>query len=169
MPAGTKRRWPVCGASDPCGGGVLENHSRKGSREEQMLSRVTCGPEAVLPDGMSLLTPDGEMRNEIRIKWWLDLSGATCREAVFPDNPSVPDVPPRFLPPHGYPEDAPATFFGHYALREKKPRPLRANVACLDLGMGKGGTLCAYRWDGESSIVPEKFVIAPGEFPGEGP
>jgi len=31
----------------------------------------------------------------------------------------------------------------------------------LDYGMGKGGSLCAYRWDGETVIDPEKFLTTP--------
>jgi hypothetical protein len=40
---------------------------------------------------------------------------------------------------------------------------LRALLASLDYGTGKGGFLCAYRWDGEGAMGPEKFVTAPEE------
>ena len=33
-----------------------------------------------------------------------------------------------------------------------------ANVACIDMGIIRDGPLCAYRWDGEQRINPEKFV-----------
>jgi len=43
-------------------------------------------------------------------------------------------------------------------LRADRPARLAANVACLDYSVAKGGSLCAYRWDGEKEINDEKFV-----------
>jgi hypothetical protein len=143
-------------------GAVLERYSRKGTVEYQTISRLINGPEGMLPDGCTHTTGDGRTRREFRLKWWKDLTGATCREAIFPESPSVPDLPPANLPPTGYPGDAPPTFFGHYALRATEPAPVAPYLACLDYGVGKGGFLCAYRWDGEQTIDPGKFVIARG-------
>lgn len=141
-------------------GATLEEYSRKGTPEHETISRLVNGPEAWLPEGYKHKTADGTMRGEFRVKWWLDLTGLTCREAIFPEDPMVPDLPPRDGPQTGYPTDAPPTFFGHYAQRKPTPAPIRDNLACLDYGVGKGGFLCAYRWDGESVIDPEKFVTA---------
>ncbi|MEI6339845.1 MAG: hypothetical protein WCQ57_14890 [Verrucomicrobiota bacterium] len=95
---------------------------------------------------------------EMRVKWWIELAGKNCREAIFPDNPEMPEVPLLDIPKTGYSLDAPPTFFGHYALKDPKPAPIRSNLACLDYGSGKQGFLCAYRWDGESILCPSKFV-----------
>jgi len=47
---------------------------------------------------------------------------------------------------------------GHYWM-EGQPRPLAENIACLDYSVAKpGGKLVAYRWDGEQTIDPGKFV-----------
>ena len=139
-------------------GATLEKYSRKGSPEYETISRIVNGPEALLPVGCDHETADGTMRTEFRVKWWLDLNGLTCREAIFPDDPESPDLPPRDVPKTGYPADAPPTFFGHYARKGGVPAPIRLNLACLDYGPAKGGFLCAYRWDGEQEIDPGKFV-----------
>jgi len=139
-------------------GAALEKYSVKDSPEYETISRLVNGPEAMLPAGYEHETADGTMRSEFRVKWWLDLEGLTCRQAIFPDNNRVPDLPPRDVPNAGYPEDAPPTFFGHYARKGGVPEPIRPNLACLDYGTGKGGFLCAYRWDGVQEIDAGKFV-----------
>jgi hypothetical protein len=59
----------------------------------------------------------------------------------------------------GYPPDAPPIFFGHYGF-VKPAEPIAPNVACIDLGVARGGPLCAYRWDGEAVLDATKFVCA---------
>lgn len=142
----------------PLQGETLENHSIKEFSGYEILSRIVNGPEAILPKGYRHQTADGTMRREFRVKWWLDLSMATCQDAIFPDTEGIPGVLPESMPQTGYGEDAPPTFFGHYALKTTESAPIRSNLACLDYGTGKGGFLCAYRWDGEASVSPDKFV-----------
>jgi hypothetical protein len=139
-------------------GVTLEKYSRKGTPGHAAISRIVNGPEAKLPDGYKHRTADGTMRSEFRVKWWMDINGMTCREAIFPDDPNIPDLPPQDVPETGYPADAPPTFFGHYSRRGGEPMPIRPDLACLDYGTAKGGFLCAYRWDGEQAIQAEKFV-----------
>lgn len=145
-------------------GATLEKYSLEGTPGYKTISQLLNGPEALLPGGYQHKTADETMRAEIRIKWWISLEGASCRQAIFPpvpaDGPSViPDLPPEELPTTSpYPVTAPPTFFGHYALKGAVPGPILPNLACLDYGTGKGGFLCAYRWDGESRIRPEKFI-----------
>ena len=125
-----------------------------------MTTRTINGPEAKLPDGQSFLAADGARRKEIRVQWWRDLRGANYREAVFPASDLIPELPMEDPGCRDYPVDAPPVFFGHYAVQAHEPASIRHNVACLDYGMGKGGFLCAYRWDGEQEIRPEGFVRA---------
>lgn len=148
-------------------GAALEKYSLAGTPGHKTISRLVNGPEAWLPEGYKHETADGTMRGEFRVKWWLDLNGLTCREAIFPDDPNVPELPPVDPPMTGYPTDAPPTFFGHYAQKNPIPAPIRANLACLDYGTGKGGFLCAYRWDGERVINPEKFLTIKDTSAGE--
>jgi hypothetical protein len=42
-------------------------------------------------------------------------------------------------------------FIGHYSLTGP-PRLLASDFTCLDYSAGKGGPLCAYRWEGESIL-----------------
>lgn len=144
-------------------GSALEEFSIQGTRNQELLSRVVNGPEGILPLGCRQKTADGTMRKDFRVKWWNNLIGATCREAIFPDDNTIPDEPPQCVPRTGYSDQAPPTFFGHYALKKARPEVIRGNLACLDYGMGKGGRLCAYRWDGEPSLDSEKFVAVKQE------
>jgi hypothetical protein len=53
-------------------------------------------------------------------------------------------------------------FFGHYAMDHNGPiAPLDDGICCLDYGLGKGGFLVAYRWDGEKVLDPSRFVVQP--------
>lgn len=142
-------------------GTTLEEYSRKKSKGYERISRILNGPEALLPEGETHKTADGNPSPDIRVKWWLNLEGLSSREAIFPDNPGITEKLPLNVPKTGYSTEAPPTFFGHYALKDHTPSPIRGNLACLDYGMGKGGSLCAYRWDGETVIDPEKFLTTP--------
>lgn len=139
-------------------GATLERYSVKGTPGHDTISRLINGPEAWLPEGYQHETADGRVRGEFRVKWWVNLEGLNCREAIFPEDSKIPALPPLDVPRTGYPTDAPPTFFGHYAQKSPIPAPIRGNLACLDYGTGKGGFLCAYRWDGESVIEPSKMV-----------
>ena len=81
-----------------------------------------------------------------------------AREAIFPDDPLIDAHPLEKLPDTQFDPDAPITFFGHYAVKEPIPKPVATRLACLDYGIGKGGFLAAYQWDGETELDPEKFV-----------
>jgi hypothetical protein len=71
-----------------------------------------------------------------------------------------------FSPADAYGPDERPILFGHYALYELgNPdfgRILRHNVGCVDNGGAyahkSGGRLTAYRWDGERSLEPGRFV-----------
>ena len=151
------REMSMCG---PLTGQILERFSIEGSVEHETISRLVNGPEAWLPEGFLHRTADGTMRPEIRVKWWQPLDGLTCREAIFPENEAVPDLPPVDLPELAPYDDACPTFFGHYALKSSIPSPIGPRLACLDYGTGKGGFLCAYRWDGEQELDAERFLTA---------
>jgi hypothetical protein len=67
--------------------------------------------------------------------------------------------------PRHYEYDGPPVFVGHYWLSADRPEPLSPNVACLDYSVAKGGFLCAYRWDGERTLGPGKFVTVRAHVP----
>ncbi len=131
------------------------------SRLHGAIEKVLKGPEASLPPGASLLDRDGTQRFATRLRWYAALPGQNLRSYSLPSWPALPELP---LPVHAYvrtcpyPADAPPVFFGHYCLDEAKPAPLARNVACLDYGAGRGGSLCAYRFSGEASLDAERFL-----------
>lgn len=145
----------------PLWGENLERLSQKGSAGSGAIERILNGPEAFLPEGYEQILHDGSRRREIRIRWWEGYTGQSCREWIFPANPAIPDLPPvpqsipEFRP---YGADEPILFFGHYALSRETPGPIRPNIACLDYGLGKGGNLVAYRWNGEKTLHPSHFI-----------
>ena len=57
-----------------------------------------------------------------------------------------------------YSHEAPPVFLGHYWV-EGDPKSLARNIACLVYSVAKpGGSLTAYRWDGEQVLEWERFV-----------
>lgn len=132
----------------------------KGEPLFEAVETVLKGLEVALPDGAAFHDKDGHPRREIRTRWWLD-SPASYRDlALVPEATlaSVPDTPVAdgLLP--GYDGEKPV-FIGHYWLRGE-PRPLTADVACLDYSVAarQGGRLAAYRWDGRHPLSPERFT-----------
>lgn len=100
---------------------------------------------------------------EVRARWWLEPEGRTLPEAAMPlrtEDFSLKAVPlseryyERFAP---YGIEEKPVFFGHYG-HPAHPLPYASNVACLDLGVARGGPLCAYRWSGEQRLMTENFV-----------
>ncbi len=124
---------------------------------------VLKGKEARLPPGVTFRDKDGHDRSKTRVRWYDSPEGHTFRSYALATEPIDSDAP---LPPAviasavPYPEDAVPVFVGHYWLSGEAPRLLRANVACLDWSVAKGGFLCAYRWDGERTLDERRFVTA---------
>jgi hypothetical protein len=122
---------------------------------------VLKGKEGELPQGRFFYDKEGNMRHEIRTKWYLHPEGHSYRSYALQSDPVdcdlavEPDVIRAAAP---YPATAKPVFVGHYWLSEKQPTILADNVACLDYSVAKGGFLCAYRWDGEQKLSNDKFV-----------
>lgn len=117
------------------------------------------GQEVEMPPGIEYFDKDGNRRTAIRTRWW-DNTAATYREAYLGPPEYRDTVPTDRLPdrlPLAYGRDEPPVFIGHY-WQTGQPKPLAANVACLDYSVGKHGSLVAYRWDGEQALSAEKFV-----------
>lgn len=125
----------------------------------QAIECVMKGPELSLPDGITVRDKEGNIRKRIRIRWFEPPHNQTWASYSLPIKTNLPETAvPKNAPAVPYPEDAPPVFVGHYWLPEKSPRPLKANIACLDYSVAKDGLLCAYRFDGEQSLSDVKFV-----------
>lgn len=123
---------------------------------QKSLTTLLKGPEIPVPGGREF----GESRREMRVKWWSNDRPLSYRNAALQVPLDLPDEPLSAVECKavcGYSADAPPVFIGHYGYL-KPAEPLSANVACVDLGVIRGGPLCAYRFDGEEILSAEKFV-----------
>jgi hypothetical protein len=127
---------------------------------------VLKGKEAPLPDGSSFQDKDGNLRTEIRTRWYLPPNRQTYRTYALQSDEIPCDleleksVVNEAAP---YLTTAKPMFFGHYWLSAYQPGILAENVACLDYSVAKGGFLCAYRWQGEQKLNNDHFVWVGGE------
>jgi hypothetical protein len=134
----------------------------KGSSEHAARETLVNGPEIDLPDGLSFLDKGGHRRTAMRLKWWLcGSSPLPFRQAglglddkqrgLMPDYDLPTETHRRFAP------DGKPTFFGHYWFDRMPPAPTSATTACVDYSVALGGTLVAYRWDGEAELSRDRF------------
>ncbi len=129
-----------------------------GSELQRAIENVLKGPELKLPSGHFILDKANHKRDTVRIKWYENGAGRTYREHHLGSD-DVPDVAidaSDLATIETYPANAPPMFVGHYWLTGT-PTPLATNVACTDYSVAKGGKLVAYRWDGEPTLLEEKF------------
>ena len=141
----------------------LVKYSRKGSISNELLRPLLNGPELDLPAGRVFMASGNKECKEIRYKWWSSLSGLSYRQALYPgEDPQLPDDdiinPPA---PYSVKSGDSILFFGHYAIQDTVPQRILPNLVCLDYGMGKGGQIVAYPWDGEVELNPSKFISVP--------
>ncbi|MDG2131393.1 MAG: metallophosphoesterase [Fuerstiella sp.] len=125
---------------------------------------VMKGPELALPDGVTVTDKEGNVRRRIRIRWYDEPAGETWASYGLPAQSFLPMKPvPADAPAVPYSADEPPVFVGHYWLPHAAPAPLRPNIACLDYSVAKFGFLCAYRFDGELSLLADRFVTVPAK------
>jgi hypothetical protein len=148
---------------------VLEAN-RKGSELFAAVEVVLKGPEIPLPDALAWKDPEGTLRRAARMRWW-DGSATTVAEAgLVPGNATTEDGRPY----PGLPEEAATTVdtfrytdevpvvFGHYWFTGA-PAPAATYAVCVDYSATRdGGSLVAYRWDGEATPTADRFVAFPG-------
>jgi hypothetical protein len=143
------------------GDDFLHASGEKGTWQFEAIELLLKGQEVEMPPGIHYHDKDGNKRTAMRTRWWDD-TVKTYREAYLGPHEHRALVPEEPLPgklPLAYGNDEPPVFVGHY-WQTGEPKPLAANVACLDYSVGKHGSLAAYRWDGEQELSAGKFVAA---------
>ncbi len=121
---------------------------------------VLKGKEAALPKGFFFRDRYGQIRANMRVRWYLAPDHHTYQSYALSDdiqcNMPIDGALRETASP--YPRDAKPVFVGHYWLSADRPRVLADNVACLDFSVAQGGFLCAYRWQGEQKLNDAHFV-----------
>ncbi len=163
--AALRQRYPQ-GCIDQA---FVQEAAEPGSFAARTSSRLLCGTDMRLPDGLTLTGDDGYTRAHFRTKFWSE-APQTYGDIVF-----QPDA----LPAHvaqtplsaqqkdqllHYDEDQPLLFVGHY-WRRGRPAPIQPNLACLDYSAVMFGKLVAYRLDQETRLDPQKFCWVEVERP----
>lgn len=162
---------------DLCGSNRLTDEihfveaTTKGSPLYDAVETLLKGPEISLTDygADPYWDKDRNRRTNARIRWW-DHDASTLRElaetrGVFDEaGQPYPELPDRVIESprersYVYTDRTPL-FYGHYWRRWE---PVHRDdwttyTACVDFSAVKGGTLVAYRWDGEPEIKWENFV-----------
>ncbi|TWU09319.1 Bis(5'-nucleosyl)-tetraphosphatase PrpE [asymmetrical] [Symmachiella macrocystis] len=135
--------------------------TNKGSDLYLAVDDVLKGKEFPLPEGITYRDKDGNLRTNVRVRWFESPEGKSLRDYALPPAPLAPDTPlttamvdTRAV----YAADSPPVFLGHYWLWADRPSRLATNVACVDYSVAKNGILCAYRWHGEQELADENFV-----------
>lgn len=130
-----------------------------GTKEHRALETLLKGKEVALPEGASYNDKEGTLRTVMRTKWWGERgSYRDCYMGPEEARENIPDIPISGDPLVHYSTNDVPVFIGHYWL-DGEPTPLSNNIACLDYSVAKpGGSLVAYRFDGERAIRSEKFV-----------
>ena len=138
---------------------LLQLASTVGTKEYRAIETLLKGKETALPEGASYHDKEGMHRTVMRTRWWGDIG--TYRECYMGPEEARGNIPDVSMPTNAlvqYAADAPPVFIGHYWLGGE-PSLLAHNICCLDYSVAKpGGSLVAYRFEGEKSIRSENFV-----------
>ena len=138
---------------------LLHLASTAGTKEYRAIETLLKGKETALPEGAFYHDKEGTRRTVMRTRWWGDIGTyKECYMGPEEARENIPDIPMPEDALVQYAEEAPPVFIGHYWL-DGTPTPLAHNIVCLDYSVAKnGGSLVAYRSDGELAIRPENFV-----------
>ena len=138
---------------------LLVSSHKKGTKDYQVINDILKGKEFMIPEEYVWKDKDGHDRTENRLKWWVESAQASYGELLFDCPPELRDkMMNEDINPICYSKNAPPVFFGHYWLDDSYPIVQTENVICLDYSIAKGGSLVAYRWNGEEQINNDHFV-----------
>ena len=163
--AALRQRYPQ-GCIDQA---FVQAAAEPGSFAASTCSRLLCGTDMRLPDGLTLTGDDGYTRAHFCTMFW---AGAPQPSGAFVFRPDALSAHVAQTPLSAtrkdqllhYGEDQPLLFVGHY-WRRGRPAPIRPNLACLDYSAVMFGKLVAYRLDQETRLDPRKFYWVEVERP----
>ena len=139
---------------------LLQASSRKDTWQYGAIETLLKGKEIPLPEGRFFYDKDKNKRHHIRIKWW-DKSVNTYHSMFMgPDDARAHIPKDKVEGDHlvAYGKQEKPVFLGHYWM-SGEIKPLTDNIACIDYSVAKeGGSLVAYRWDGERILEQSKFL-----------
>ncbi|MBT2969610.1 MAG: metallophosphoesterase [Candidatus Thiodiazotropha sp. (ex Ctena orbiculata)] len=139
---------------------LLRESCRSGTWQFRAVETILKGKEIPLKPGASFKDKDGNVRHNIRVRWW-DREATSYKDAFMGPESARTHIPDDQIEGDHmveYSHESPPVILGHYWM-EGEPVPLAPNIACLDYSVAKpGGKLVAYRWDGEQTLDPGKYV-----------
>ncbi|MBW8359306.1 MAG: metallophosphoesterase [Weeksellaceae bacterium] len=136
---------------------LLKQSVKKETPLHHAVEETLKGKELALPKQITFSDKDGNIRKEIRVRWWLNPAETSLHAYSVHDFEGLPKEPVSLKSGY-YSETDKPVFFGHYWL-QGIPELIRNNVCCLDFSVAKGGKLVAYRFDGENHLQPSKLVF----------
>ncbi|WP_044206439.1 metallophosphoesterase [Flammeovirga sp. OC4] len=141
---------------------LIEEANTTNDALNNAIEQTLKGKELRLPDGLTFADKDGNLRKDIRYKWWEDPLKMTFETISVHPVENLPSLPIKasILDDLSYYKAVERpVFFGHYWLKNQ-PMLFKPNVCCLDYSVAKGGLLVAYRFDGKKELQQDNFVMA---------
>lgn len=138
---------------------------RTGTMEQRTIQAFTCGSTIPLPDGYQHLFHDGQLRSQMRAKFW-PLTECSYGALIFPPDVLPHTVAQQSIAPHllarihRYDAKQTPLLVGHYSLLPEKPPVLLAtNVACVDYTCFTYKKLFCYQYNhGDVVLTNDRFV-----------
>ena len=119
---------------------LLRMSCRKGTWQYTAIETILKGKEIGLKAGASFKDKDGNVRHNIRVRWW-DQEVTTYKDAFMGPESARTHIPDDEIAGDHlveYSHEAPPVFLGHYWM-EGDPTPLAPNIACLDYSVANPG------------------------------
>jgi hypothetical protein len=145
---------------------LLQKSVKKDSEEYNAFEAVLKGGEIELPNGCEFNDKEQNPRGEIRIRWWEPAADKRYGEVIFPRKSlkcGDKMIEPEKTAGLTYYSDPVPVFFGHY-WRDPEIHQLKVQadqICCLDYSVANGGSLVAYRWEGENTLHKDHFESVP--------
>lgn len=141
----------------------LRASAAKGTPEHKAAQILLRGIKVPFPRDKTYRDRFGVARNKARIRWWLDPTGKSYADLLFPSYAGAPEYigPPAssLMDVVPYSKKEKPVFLGHYCLPPSEPKT-HGNVACVDGCVTCDKILWAYRHNGEQTLDPSHLIYA---------